>query len=194
VLYAACTRHLDQDGLGIVESGQRRGVLLHLSDGGIDAALQPLSVGVVPLGVPDEACSHQADYQVDPDAGISEHNPVSPGSPLRSGDGTRVSAQRVLVVVVPVQMVRMAVMQVVDVAVMLHRNMAAGRRVPVIAIGAICNKRRTTSKAFRTGSAAGAASRHSGRSSRPRAPDHIRPNSPQRRSIEIGARLRATTA
>ena len=42
--------------------------------------------------------------------------------------GDHMSAQRVLVVVVPVQMVRMAVMQVVDVAVMLHRNMAAGRR------------------------------------------------------------------
>lgn len=36
---------------------------------------------------------------------------------------------------VSVQMVRMAVTQVVDVAVVLHHNVAAGRRVPVIVIG-----------------------------------------------------------
>lgn len=72
--HAASARHRDQRGLGIVETGQRRGVLLHLSDRGINAALQTLSVGVAPLGVTDETHSHQADHQIDPDAGISDHN------------------------------------------------------------------------------------------------------------------------
>jgi len=37
--------------------------------------------------------------------------------------------------VVPVPMVRMAVVQVVDVAVVLHRDVAAGRAVEVVMIG-----------------------------------------------------------
>lgn len=49
--------------------------------------------------------------------------------------GNHMGGQRVLVVVVPVQMVHMSVVQVVDMTVMLHCNVAAGRRVPVIVIG-----------------------------------------------------------
>ena len=49
--------------------------------------------------------------------------------------GDHVLVQRVLVVMVAVQMVRMTVMQVVDVAVVLHRDVAAGRPVLVVMIG-----------------------------------------------------------
>lgn len=59
--------------------------------------------------------------------------PIAMGVVMNLGD--HVSARRVFVVVVVVQMVRMAVMQVVDVAVVLHRDVAAGRPVPVVMIG-----------------------------------------------------------
>ena len=49
--------------------------------------------------------------------------------------GEYVSARRVFVVVVSVRMVRMAVMQVIDVAIVVHRDVAAGRPVPVIVVG-----------------------------------------------------------
>lgn len=59
--------------------------------------------------------------------------PLSVGVIVDLGD--HVLAQRVLVVMVTVQMVRMTVMQVVDMAVVLHRDVAAGRPVPVVVIG-----------------------------------------------------------
>ena len=49
--------------------------------------------------------------------------------------GDHVRAQCVLVVVVPVPMVGMTVVQVVDVAVVLYRDVAAGRPVRVVVIG-----------------------------------------------------------
>jgi len=83
---ATGARHLDQRGLSIVEPGQRGGVLFHLSDGRIDAALQTLSVGITPLGVTDQACSHQADHQIDPDARVSDHNfSIAPLLNLQNG-------------------------------------------------------------------------------------------------------------
>ena len=59
--------------------------------------------------------------------------PIAMGVVMNLGD--HMSARRVFVIVVPVQMVRMTVMQVVDVAVVLYRDVPAGRRVPVIVIG-----------------------------------------------------------
>lgn len=49
--------------------------------------------------------------------------------------GEHVSARRVFVVMVAVQMVRMAVMQVIDVAIVFHRDVAARGPVPVIVVG-----------------------------------------------------------
>ena len=49
--------------------------------------------------------------------------------------GDHVFVQRVLVVMVAVQMVRMTVVQVVDMALVLHRYVAAGRPVLVVVIG-----------------------------------------------------------
>jgi hypothetical protein len=48
--------------------------------------------------------------------------------------GGDVSAHRVLVVVIPVQVMRMPVMEVVDVAFMLHRDVATGWPVVVIMV------------------------------------------------------------
>jgi hypothetical protein len=59
--------------------------------------------------------------------------PVAMGVVMNLRD--HVSARRVLVIVVPVPMVRMAVVQVVDVALVLHRDVAAGRAVVVVMIG-----------------------------------------------------------
>lgn len=59
--------------------------------------------------------------------------PIAMGVVMNLGD--HMSARRVFVVVVLVQMVRMTVMQVVDVAIVLYRDVAAGRPVPVVMIG-----------------------------------------------------------
>lgn len=49
--------------------------------------------------------------------------------------GGDVSAHHVLVVVIVVQVMRMTVVKVVDVAVVLHRDVATGRPVVVVMIG-----------------------------------------------------------
>ena len=59
--------------------------------------------------------------------------PITMGVVMNLGD--HVSARGVFVVVVIVQMVRMTVMQVDDVAIVLYRDVAAGRPVPVVMIG-----------------------------------------------------------
>jgi hypothetical protein len=49
--------------------------------------------------------------------------------------GGDVCAHRVLVVVIPVQVMRMAIVEVVDVSIMLHRDVATGWPVVVVVIG-----------------------------------------------------------
>lgn len=49
--------------------------------------------------------------------------------------GGDVSAHRVLVVVIPMQVMGMSVMEVVDVTVMFHCDVAAGRPVTVVMVG-----------------------------------------------------------
>ena len=59
--------------------------------------------------------------------------PFAMGVVVDLGDDVR--AQCVLVVVVPVPLVGMTVVQVVDVAVVFYRDVAAGRPVRVVVIG-----------------------------------------------------------